>query len=292
MAKSKKKKNIIKKSNTGLYIGITIALIVVIVIVLALIRYTGTDKQPTVSGQEDDVVALVNGEKIYAADVDKKFEQLPVALQQATSKKDILDQIIEEKIIDQEAAKVGVAVTDEEVTDAFNILLQQSQITREQFMQSIAEQGVSFDDFMEVFKSRILVSKLFNATTLSNTQVSESEAKEYYDNNPDMFVQEEQVRASHILVNTSEEAEQIKARLDAGEDFAELAKEFSIDPSNVDGGQLGVFGRGVMVPEFEDAAFSLEVGEYSEPVQTQFGWHIIWLTDKQPARTIPFEETK
>jgi len=111
----------------------------------------------------------------------------------------------------------------------------------------------------------------------ANSEVSEEAAPD-----DDSAVAEvTEVRASHILVVTEKEAKQVKARLDRGEDFAEVAKEVSKCPSAARGGDLGFFGRGAMVPEFEKAAFALEVGEVSGPVKTQFGWHIIMVTDKK-----------
>ena len=91
----------------------------------------------------------------------------------------------------------------------------------------------------------------------------------------DVFIEPETVRASHILVDTKEEAEDIIEKLENGADFGDLAKEYSIGPSGKNEGDLGTFGKGMMVKPFEDAAFSLIVDEISEPVQTQFGWHVI-----------------
>jgi len=89
------------------------------------------------------------------------------------------------------------------------------------------------------------------------------------------------VKASHILVDTKSEADSIKAKIDSGESFEALAKKYSKCPSGKEGGDLGYFGRGQMVPEFENAAFSIPIGEVSEPVQTQFGWHLIKVYDKR-----------
>lgn len=89
------------------------------------------------------------------------------------------------------------------------------------------------------------------------------------------------VRASHILVDTKQEADDLKSRIEKGESFADLAKQYSKCPSGRSGGDLGYFERGQMVPEFDQAAFSLPVGQVSEPVQTQFGWHLIEVTDKK-----------
>jgi len=90
-----------------------------------------------------------------------------------------------------------------------------------------------------------------------------------------------QVRASHILVKTQAQAIKIRQEITAGKSFADAAREYSICPSKDDGGDLGYFCRGMMVPEFEDAAFNLPIGRLSEPVQTEFGWHLILVTDKK-----------
>ena len=89
------------------------------------------------------------------------------------------------------------------------------------------------------------------------------------------------VRASHLLVKTEDEAKKLKQEIEQGKSFAEAAKEVSLCPSGQEGGDLGYFGKGMMVKEFEDAAFSMNVGEISEPIKTQFGWHLIQLTDKK-----------
>ncbi len=90
-----------------------------------------------------------------------------------------------------------------------------------------------------------------------------------------------EVRASHILVSTEDEANKLREEIISGKDFAAVAAEYSNCPSGAAGGDLGFFGKGMMVKPFEDAAFSLEIGEISQPVQTQFGWHLIVVTDKK-----------
>ncbi len=90
-----------------------------------------------------------------------------------------------------------------------------------------------------------------------------------------------EVRASHLLVQTEEEAKQLREEILNGKKFEDVAQEVSLCPSGANGGDLGFFGKGVMVKEFEDAAFSMNVGDLSEPIQTQFGWHLLYLTDKK-----------
>ena len=91
----------------------------------------------------------------------------------------------------------------------------------------------------------------------------------------------EEVKASHILVKTKEEAENLLKEIESGKDFADLAAQFSLCPSGANGGDLGYFTKGQMVKPFEDAAFSLDIGETSAPIETQFGWHLIYLADKK-----------
>jgi len=123
-------------------------------------------------------------------------------------------------------------------------------------------------------------------------QVTEEAVRADYDAYVAQFQPQEELHASHILVQTKEEADAIKAELDAGGDFAAIAKEKSIDPgSGANGGDLGFFGKGMMVPEFETAAFALaNPGDVSAPVQSQFGWHIIKLEEKRQSQPPAFEQ--
>ncbi len=122
------------------------------------------------------------------------------------------------------------------------------------------------------------ILKLFLAGLMIITGVLMSEAKSTIDPNAANY---NQVRAAHILVDTKAQANAVKYRIEGGEDFAQVAKKFSKCPSGQRGGDLGYFGRGQMVAEFETAAFNLPVNELSEPVQTDFGWHIIKVVDKK-----------
>ena len=136
-------------------------------------------------------------------------------------------------------------------------------------------------------------------------KITDADAKKFYDSNTEEFKNPETVKASHILftVNKDDSPEVVKQKEDAakkaiarakkGEDFNKLAKELSEEPgAKESGGDLGFFAKDRMVPEFAEAAFSQKPGEISGPVRTQFGWHVIKVTDKKPAGTVPFEEVK
>jgi len=135
-------------------------------------------------------------------------------------------------------------------------------------------------------------------TSRPSEEAAEAYARTLYKANPERFARGEQVRASHILIagegdEPRVQAEEILAQLKAGADFAELAREKSADPgSAAKGGDLGFFGRGQMVPEFDAAAFSLKPGALSDVVKTQFGYHIVLLQERRPAGTKPFEEVR
>ncbi len=125
------------------------------------------------------------------------------------------------------------------------------------------------------------------------SKFDDQEVREFYDKHSDEFKAGSEVRARHILVETGAEAEDILKRLKKGESFSELAKKLSKDKgSATKGGDLGFFGRGRMVPEFERVAFSLKPGEVSDPVKTRFGYHIIKVTDKKEGELGDFEKVK
>ena len=137
-----------------------------------------------------------------------------------------------------------------------------------------------------------LLSSYALEKAISSVKVSDKEAEEYYENNKDKFDAGESVSASHILVDSEELAKEFIAKIKSGEvKFEDAAKEFSSCPSGKAGGSLGEFGRGQMVPEFDSAVFSMQVGEISsEPVKTQFGYHLIRLDSKKESAPTPYAE--
>ena len=126
---------------------------------------------------------------------------------------------------------------------------------------------------------------------LERVKVTEDEIKKFYDENPEQFAGEPTVEASHILVDSEEKANEIKQKIESGEiTFEDAAKQFSSCPSAQNGGSLGEFGRGQMVPEFDSACFEMEVGELRGPVKTQFGYHLIRLDAKKDAKPVTLQE--
>lgn len=155
-------------------------------------------------------------------------------------------------------------------------------------LESNLEETEAFQTELNRMKDNLL--KQFNIKNLIETvTVADDEIEAFYKENPQYFEGQEQIQASHILVDTEEQANEILAEIEGGLDFAEAAQKYSKCPSNQEGGDLGFFSKGQMVPEFEVAVFDMAVNEVSKPVQTQFGYHLILKTGEQPAVTQPFE---
>lgn len=179
-------------------------------------------------------------------------------------------------LVDEKVLGEKYKVTDKEVDQELESLKEQY---GQQFEAAIQQNGV--DQVKRMLKIDLLREKAATA----DIKVTDKELKEAYD------AKKPEVKASHILVQDEKTAKEVKAKLDKGEDFAKLAKEYSQDPGSAEnGGDLGFFGPGKMVPEFEEAAYKLKKGEVSEPVKSSFGYHIIKVTDKKELES--FEKMK
>ena len=247
-----------------------------------------------------DPVAKIGGSEISKESFEKTFNLLlylngiSKSASDSIPKMGALNQSIIQKLLYDKALSESYNVPFEETESEIKTVLADNNITLEFFEKNSSELGFSFNDLVEFYNEQATIALFLNDTLFKDLSVSDDEVKSHYDNNIEQFSNPEQIRASHILVNSSELAEEIIAKLDSGADFADLARNYSIGPSSSNGGDLGFFGRGQMVPEFEDAAFSLEnIGDYSsEPVKTQFGYHVIKLTDRKEAQVTPFEDVK
>ncbi|WP_090841023.1 peptidylprolyl isomerase [Alkalicoccus daliensis] len=206
----------------------------------------------------------------------------------AVTGEETLEVMINEEIIKQEAEKAEVSVTQEEIEEEMAVY-EENYGSQEALEEALAAGGMTLESFEEEIEKYTLVEKMIGP----DIEVTDEEIKTYFEENKANYEQQEEVEASHILVEDKEEAENIVEKLEAGEDFAELASEYSTDASNAEnGGELGFFGKGAMVEAFEEKAFSMEAGEISEPVETEFGYHIIHVTDKKEAQEASLEENE
>ncbi len=216
--------------------------------------------------QQSAEVAAVNGESITEAEFYAALER--------KSGEQVLQQLIIEKMLMQEAKRLGIMPSDSEVEMMVANIKAQVGGDEEAFARALAQYNITEERLREEFVLGAILQQL----AVHGVSVTEEEVAEFFDANKEELLQ---VRASHILVETEQEAKDLKARIDAGEDFAALAKEYSKDGTAANGGDLGYFGKGQMVQPFEDAAFGLTVGETSQVVQTQFGFHLIRLADRK-----------
>jgi len=173
-----------------------------------------------------------------------------------------------------------------------------------EYKDALGRMDLSEEDVKSQIRDGLTIERLIETEIVEKIVVSEEESQSFYQGHPELFKAAEQVRASHILIKIDSKAdettraearkkiEMVQQQVQKGQDFARLAKDFSDCPSNAQGGDLGYFSRGKMVKPFEDAAFALKIGEVSTIVETQFGYHLIKVTDRKPEGTVPFEEVK
>jgi len=250
-----------------------------------------------VNGTAIDVLELRRARKVLL-----RGQTVP-AEQQAVLDKQAVEQLISAELLYQAAAKLEFKDLDKQI-DA-KVAQGKARFKDEQeFKKAIKDLEMDEKDLREYTRRDLLISRFVETTFVSKAAVSEAEIRAFYDKNPDKFKRDETVKASHILIGADskasaddrkkarEKAEKLKKELTGGADFAALAKANSTDSSSQQGGDLGFFGKGQMVPPFEKAAFALKPGEISDVVETQFGYHIIKLTEKKPAETTDFKDVK
>lgn len=258
-----------------------------------------------------DVIAKVNGETVTRTELEDYVRNLegqagsPIpADQRDRIYRGVIDQLVGYKLLVQEARARKVTVADADV-DARVAEVKKQFPSEDLFMQTLIDRKMTLDQIKADARRDMSIAKLIDAEIAPRVAVKPAQIDEFYKSNPDKFIQPERVRASHILISITEnadaaaksqakaKAEQILKDLKAGKDFATLARQHSQDPgSAVNGGDLGFFPQGQMVGPFNDAAFTLKPGATSDLVETQFGYHIIRVAEKQPSRTVPLDEVR
>lgn len=263
--------------------------------------------------QVSDAVARVNGELVgrdefegvvesniarYEAQSGESFN----AQQRPQLERQVLDGLITRTILEQEAEQLDISVGDERFSETLDQFKQQFP-DEQGYQTALDQQGFTEEEFETELRRQMVIEELIRSQVYDQVAVSEQEMRTFYDDNPQYFQQDDQVAARHIIFTTEgveeseraalqEELEEIRQEIEDGADFGEMAREHSQGPSAPNGGDLGTFGRGQMVPEFEQAAFELEVGELSQVIETQFGYHILQVTERVPAQTQSYEEAE
>jgi len=210
----------------------------------------------------ETILASFGEQTITLGEFTQLWEEVPEEYKLQLDKSMILDQMISEILLIQEAKNMGL--------EEDNDVLEQIKKMTEQ----------------------ILVQALIEREILDKIDVNDEEVSEYYEQNKDNFTEKEQVHLYNILLETEEEAQDILEQLKAGGDFSEIAKEKSTGPSAAQGGDLEYIAKGTIIPEIEEVVFALELEELSEVVKTDFGFHILKITEKKPETVKTLEEVK
>jgi peptidyl-prolyl cis-trans isomerase C len=292
--------------------------------VTVVCRTFAADKSPAAAGtnapiisaaaKSNEVVARVNGTEIKRKELDAAVQAFTYQMarrgrpippgQGAGIQHDMLDELIGRQLLLQEGSKHIPLDIDKKVQEQVDQV--KTQVGgEEQLQKTLADTGIAFDEYTKRVRDNIIIHDAVQSAIDKEVKIAPEDVKAFYDKNPDQFKQPETVRASHILIRvtpdaTDEVKKQKRTQIDSvrtlvknGEKFADVAKKFSEDTgSGANGGDLGFFGRGQMVPEFDTAAFSLKTNEISDVITTQFGYHILMVTDRKPAQTVPFDQVK
>jgi peptidyl-prolyl cis-trans isomerase C len=261
-----------------------------------------------VPAQLPDVLARVNGQPVTKADFDRLIKNMEMSAGQpvpAERRDDIyrkaLDQLVTYTVLSQEAKTRNLAVSDAEV-DANLAEMRKQFPTEAEFQKALTARGMTPEKLRADAKIDMAINKLMETEVANLPEATDVQVREFYDKNPDKFKQDETVRASHILIpvdqkadaatkkGARDKAEGLAKQAKGGADFAKLARENSSDGSAANGGDLNFMSRGQTVANFDKALFSMQPGQISDVVETEFGFHIIKVTEKKPATTVPFEQ--
>ena len=260
--------------------------------------------------QLPDVVAKVNGVDLLKSDLEKIYSMLSAQAKmtgEAKSDKEVIDvalgELLNMEVLKQESARRNIVPSSEEIANEMKTV-RANFPDEAAFEATLKDKGLSIEVVKKSITEQISVQKMLEKEVESKVSISTDEIKKFYSDNPDYFKTKDSVKASHILIKTEANADEKKvaearekidailAKVKGGEDFAKMAKEKSEGPSGPNGGDLGYFGRGQMVKPFEEAVYKLKVGEVSEVVKTEFGFHIIKLVDMKKAGTTPLSEVE
>ena len=276
---------------------------------------TAADK-PAAKEDENKVLVRVDGAEITAADVNQQFQarygnrlaSMPPQQQQMMREHalpSIKEELISKTLLLAAAAKENIALDEAKRTEMIKDVTDNlpEDMTVDAFYKQI---GMDEASFKEAIGEEVIIGSLLDKKTESVPDATDEETKKFYTENEQQFVQPASVEASHILIKTegiTEEAEKAKKKAEIedirkqlvekkGENFAELAKQHSGCPSSANGGSLGTFGPGQMVPAFDKAAFSQKIGDIGEIVETNFGYHVIMVTEKTEEKKFSYDDMK
>jgi peptidyl-prolyl cis-trans isomerase C len=279
-----------------------LAVILMTVPALAAIEATTLDSVATVNGIPITRERFNQETDRASQQISRQGQPVPEEMKKMVQER-VLDFLIGEELLHQKAVTKGIAVSDEKVAEEISGVTAKFG-SEEKFKAALNQMNVSEAKVEEDIRRGLAIQELVQQEVVSKVTVSEEEIKKFYDENRKLFTKQAQVKASHILIKVDADADEAekaeaKAKIDKaaqrikdGEDFAAVAGEVSEGPSKTKGGDLGYFERGQMVTPFDEVAFTMEPGQVSGVVETNFGYHIIKVFDRQEASTATFEEVE
>ncbi len=277
----------------------TAYVIVAIIIIIALIFVYAKYYSKPVTTNENNIAAKVNDEVITFSELDKAYNSLPPQYRLMTSKKTLLNQMIEARVLYQEAKKQGISIGQEEAQQYISQLKIQNGLTDEQFAQALAKQNLTEEELTNQFVKQLTTQKFLNETILSKEVIADKDIKDYYNTNKSQFKVDEQVSVRHILIGdknlTTEKQNETAQNLLKSitkDNFCQYVTNYTADAVSVPTcGKYNFTKTDQLVQEFKDFSFSQTSGTIGI-VKSQFGFHIIWVVKKVPAKTLPYNEVK
>jgi peptidyl-prolyl cis-trans isomerase SurA len=265
-------------------------------------------------GVVDRIVAVVNQEVITLSEVDKVIGPLRDEIQTRNRlerdekvrelRLKALDRLVEEKVLDYEVKMAGIKVTSRELDMAIEDIKRRNNVTQEDLEYALKKEGLTLEQYKKDIEKQVARQRLVQWSVKVESKVDEKVLRAYYEKNSSQYLTLESYHPAHIVFlvpknATSEQTQEIRMRcqkvldrIKSGENFREMALLYSQDPSSRDGGDLGVFKKGELLPALENAALRLKVGEVSGIIRTEFGFHIVKLLDRKGGYPIPFEDVK
>ena len=246
------------------------------------------------------VIARVNGYKIlhieYQAELQSVLEKMHLEQPNSEVKKRAIEQLIDGFLLLQQAKQYNIEISVDEV-DQRLLEFTMNYDSEEEFQEYLSSHNIDLNKLREKIKNEFSIRNYVKTNFSPAVNIPNSQLEEVYLENKEAFVTQKMVKASHILIKGTDEesllkVKKIRAMINSPEDFIREAESCSDCPSSCQCGDLGYFTRGKMVKDFEDLAFSLQINEISQPVKTQFGYHIIMVTDHRKSKTASFEEVK
>lgn len=282
--------------------------------ILVILLLASLSAQNAAAELVSGIVAIVNDEIITTNDLAKEFQLMsresnrkePFSPEEmARLRSTAVTRLVDRSLVNQKIRDLDIKVSEDEIRQSIEDVKKQNNMTQERLIEALSGQGLSFDQYKAQIKEQLERIRLMSQEVKSKVQVSLREVQGYYQANRSKYGEQELYRARHILlgipkdaaeadlVKIKEKADRVLREARGGADFIELAKKYSDDPNvTKDGGELGTFKKGDLLPEMEAVVLKLNPGEVSEPVRSRTGFHIIKLEQKLMGDSKPFDEVK